>query len=209
MRTGVLRGAAGLLVGTASVFTMAPSTHAVAAISNGCDAFSGTDALIFSLYQTLDVEFFPGDVVHIHSLESAADPGSYRLELIPDVGTTLSAESPYGSDLQLVLVAAGNYDIIITMLDAQGDPVADDSHRVDMTCDPAPDTDDDGTVDAADNCPAVPNANQLDSDSNLVGDACQESSPALPPTGSTTALVALLAVGFIVLGAGARVASRR
>ncbi|MFL5895342.1 MAG: thrombospondin type 3 repeat-containing protein [Thermoleophilaceae bacterium] len=44
----------------------------------------------------------------------------------------------------------------------------------------SPDTDDDGVVDACDNCPTVMNSDQTDSDSNGVGDACEPSPP--PPT---------------------------
>ena len=39
------------------------------------------------------------------------------------------------------------------------------------TCDI--DSDGDGTDDAVDNCPTVPNVDQLDSDGNGVGDACE------------------------------------
>jgi len=39
---------------------------------------------------------------------------------------------------------------------------------------PPPDTDGDGTEDALDNCPAVTNADQADSDANGIGDACQD-----------------------------------
>ncbi|MFX0207336.1 MAG: thrombospondin type 3 repeat-containing protein [Candidatus Hodarchaeota archaeon] len=37
-----------------------------------------------------------------------------------------------------------------------------------------PDSDRDGVCDAADNCPAVPNPNQWDTDEDGIGDACEE-----------------------------------
>lgn len=40
------------------------------------------------------------------------------------------------------------------------------------TAPPPPDTDGDGVPDPADNCPAVPNADQLDGDGDSLGDAC-------------------------------------
>ena len=36
------------------------------------------------------------------------------------------------------------------------------------------DTDDDGIVDIADNCPDVPNPDQQDLDNDLIGDACDD-----------------------------------
>jgi hypothetical protein len=45
------------------------------------------------------------------------------------------------------------------------------------------DTDGDGVGDACDNCPTVPNAAQADSNANGVGDACE---PPSPPTATTT-----------------------
>jgi hypothetical protein len=40
------------------------------------------------------------------------------------------------------------------------------------TCAPAPDGDADGVSDATDNCPLIPNADQIDSDADVGGDAC-------------------------------------
>ena len=42
------------------------------------------------------------------------------------------------------------------------------------TDNPPPDEDEDGVPDGLDNCPAVPNPDQADSDQNGVGDACQD-----------------------------------
>ena len=38
---------------------------------------------------------------------------------------------------------------------------------------PPPDSDNDGVADSSDNCPSVPNADQMDSDNNGVGDVCE------------------------------------
>ena len=48
----------------------------------------------------------------------------------------------------------------------------------------SPDTDDDGVVDACDNCPTTMNADQVDTDGNGVGDACEppvDNPPSNPP----------------------------
>lgn len=41
-----------------------------------------------------------------------------------------------------------------------------------VTCEPAPDMDDDGVGDAGDNCPTTPNADQADLDRDGIGDVC-------------------------------------
>jgi Pectate lyase superfamily protein/Thrombospondin type 3 repeat len=51
------------------------------------------------------------------------------------------------------------------------------------TTPPSTDTDTDGVPDSSDNCPAVANADQADTDGDSVGDACGTTQP---PTGETT-----------------------
>ena len=52
---------------------------------------------------------------------------------------------------------------------------------------PLPDVDSDGVADMDDNCPAVANADQADSDDNCVGDVCQGTPPPPPPPGTCVA----------------------
>lgn len=53
------------------------------------------------------------------------------------------------------------------------DPATDtDETETETTDDPGPDSDMDGTPDASDNCPDVPNPNQLDYDGNGMGNVC-------------------------------------
>ncbi|MES2886314.1 MAG: thrombospondin type 3 repeat-containing protein, partial [Pseudomonadota bacterium] len=53
---------------------------------------------------------------------------------------------------------------------------------------PPPDADGDGVADAGDNCPAVANPNQADTDGDLIGDACDAPSPSSCPLPVGTAV---------------------
>jgi len=60
---------------------------------------------------------------------------------------------------------------------------------------PPTDTDGDGVPDTEDNCPDVPNEDQLDTDGDGIGDACEEAVPA--PEFPSLALPAALIIGTI------------
>jgi len=59
-----------------------------------------------------------------------------------------------------------------TLVDSNGTALLDAWIRSFPSCS-GPDTDADGRIDASDNCPRLPNANQLDTDRDGIGDVCE------------------------------------
>lgn len=104
---------------------------------------------------------------------------------------TSSLNGPLGAGAQRSVsaesLAEGTHVITATVIDAQG-LEATASVTIDVRRIPRPvevdDTDGDGVPDINDNCPTVPNADQLDGDGDGVGDAC--TTPTTTTTTTTT-----------------------
>src|SRR5262245_62785021 len=70
-----------------------------------------------------------------------------------------------------------------------------------MACEPGtplPDGDGDGVCDSADNCPALANPTQLDTDGDLLGDACDDSDALLRDRKSTRLNSSHLGISYAV-----------
>ena len=98
----------------------------------------------------------------------------------PDAGDSLSYSFDFGDGSAITTASttatavhsyaqAGDYTVQVTVSDAAG---ASDSATHDITITQATDSDGDGVVDSADNCPAIANGDQDDADNDGVGDAC-------------------------------------
>ena len=119
-------------------------------------------------------ELTAGEVLHLTSNESDSRTGfiTFKIEYADE---TIETTLPFGGTAQLTVTQSGSATVFLITSDGGNENVT-------SSCDAAPDADGDTIADADDNCPAAANTDQLDTDTNTIGDACEAS--ALPSTGS-------------------------
>jgi PKD repeat protein len=87
----------------------------------------------------------------------------------PEAGTIYPEENACAGPAH-TYTTAGSYDVVFAVTDSDGAPATATVTHVVIA---APvDSDGDGVLDADDNCPATPNADQADADGDGVGDVC-------------------------------------
>ncbi len=103
-----------------------------------------------------------------------ADPTDRRDIVLTDPPANVAAGAD-NTDTITDLTYAATYRITVTVLYAGQDPAASGPVQRSVTIDQdLTDTDDDGVVDADDNCQSVANPDQLNSDTDALGDACDD-----------------------------------
>ena len=122
-----------------------------------------------------DADFFSFQIAEKVALEVSVSSQSrelwgFNFQILAEDETLLAGIECYGTSCQNGRLLStglleGNYFLKITPIDGQ--PLGGYFFNIML-----PDEDADSVADALDNCPNVPNSNQMDSDEDTVGDAC-------------------------------------
>ena len=156
------------------------ATHPCSGGDSGFAAHEFRYELPAGTYDSLDVTYTPTAPVEQVFLE-VFGPGG---ESVATAGTNTAAPSfGTGFDGQSIVasVPAPVGGLYVIRIEEQASTGQDFTVSVDVTCSAegcvatsGPDADEDGIEDSADNCPAIPNANQADADEDGIGDACDD-----------------------------------
>lgn len=110
-----------------------------------------------------------------------AFPQGYKIEHIRSKRDGSKVQPEKQSDGSLLFTGKGKYTVEVLLLDLEK-PTVDEEVEFDILTEPQPitkDSDNDGVLDAFDNCPLTFNPDQKDSDGDGKGDVCDD--PAPPP----------------------------
>jgi hypothetical protein len=180
----------GELANTATVQADQPDSNSGNNSGTGYVSVNETDVNGIPIAVDDDANTQPGQPLTVTALANDSDPDNDPLTVFwtgtppgasivinPDNTITVTPNSDFSG------VYAFNYKISD---DKGGVDSATITITVDAPLPPPPDGDGDTITDGSDNCPAVANSDQVDSDGNGIGDACDAPPPAPPDSDGDT-----------------------
>ncbi len=122
------------------------------------------------------------DVLSVNNLDEA----TFSLLKVTDENGLIVFQCPaFCSAFETTTLLPGTYEVLVQLFSSEGIEICSRSEVIIVAEDPClnngGDTDGDGICDTEDNCPDVPNTNQLDTDNDGVGDACENTNNTCTP----------------------------